>query len=344
MLKRLKQSLLLLTRSLGVMAAVASSRWRRRRLLILCYHGISLDDEHEWDPSLYMSPEQFRARLHRLRAGGYTVLLLDEAVRKLREGRLPPRAVAITFDDGHHDFHERALPILREFGIPVTVYLTTYYCLDQRAVFDMVCGYILWKGRDRIVDGEPFTGAAGPMRLVTEADRRAACDRIHAQVRDRGLSAADKDALAARLAGALGVDWERIRSRRILHIMTPDEVREAAVAGVDIQLHTHRHRTPREPDAFAREIRDNRAAVAELALPGKPAVHFCYPSGDTDPRFLPWLRDEGVRTATTCEAGLAAPHHDPLLLPRVIDVSTLSDVEFEGWLSGLSSALPRRGA
>jgi hypothetical protein len=48
MLRLLKDSALEIARGLGVFEMVASSRWRQQRLIILCYHGFSLRDEHEW--------------------------------------------------------------------------------------------------------------------------------------------------------------------------------------------------------------------------------------------------------------------------------------------------------
>jgi peptidoglycan/xylan/chitin deacetylase (PgdA/CDA1 family) len=39
-------------------------------------------------------------------------------------GRLPDRALALTFDDGWHDSFERALPVLREFSLPATFFVT----------------------------------------------------------------------------------------------------------------------------------------------------------------------------------------------------------------------------
>ena len=64
----------------GVLEAVRDSRWRQERLLILGYHGISLEDEHEWNPALYMSPSTFEARLDALDRGGYSILPLAEAL------------------------------------------------------------------------------------------------------------------------------------------------------------------------------------------------------------------------------------------------------------------------
>src|SRR5438105_2486444 len=73
-MKRIKQVVAAGARAGGILFVTANSPWRDRRLLILCYHGVSLDDEHEWNPELYMSPERFRQRLMMLDAGGYSVL------------------------------------------------------------------------------------------------------------------------------------------------------------------------------------------------------------------------------------------------------------------------------
>jgi hypothetical protein len=49
-----------------------------------------------------------------------------------------------------------------------------------------------------------------------------------------------------------------------------------------------------------------------------------------------------VVSATTCFPGLASPASNPFMLPRLIDTSHVSELEFEGWLSGVSQFLPRR--
>jgi peptidoglycan/xylan/chitin deacetylase (PgdA/CDA1 family) len=147
------------------------------------------------------------------------------------------------------------------------------------------------------------------------------------------LDTRGKDDLARRLAVHLGIDYDDLLRARLFQLITPEEAALASRAGADIQLHTHRHRTPRNQALFAREIRDNRDRIREFT--GREAVHFCYPSGDYAPEFLPWLRELGVISATTCERGLASPHIDPLLLPRLLDGDQVTTVEFEGWLCGI---------
>jgi len=340
MLKKLKQATLKSLKSAGVSTLVHNSRWRRRRLLILAYHGISLNDEHLWNYTQYMPPEVFRLRLEQLRKSRCNILPLDEAIKRLYANELPERAVAMTFDDGTFDFYQKAFPLLKEFDVPVTLYLTTFYSHYNRPVFDLICSYLLWKGRNVILDMKEITGKDLKIDLRSRDAQETARVAIRAFARDQKLTAEEKDALAANLAAGLKVDYRTLLDQRIMHNLTPDEVNRLAVDGVDVELHTHRHRTPKDRDLFIREIEDNRKSIH--AMTGKRASHFCYPSGAYDLAFLPWLRESGVVSATTCEPGFAATTSDRLLLPRLLDHPALTPVEFEGWLTGLSAALPRR--
>jgi hypothetical protein len=49
-----------------------------------------------------------------------------------------------------------------------------------------------------------------------------------------------------------------------------------------------------------------------------------------------------VVSATTCDYGLATRATEPLLLPRLLDSMSVTDVDFEGWLAGVSALLPHR--
>ena len=340
LLKTAKRITLAAGEKIGVYRLLLESRWRRERLMILCYHGIARDEEHRWRPPLYMPRDLFRERMELLAQGKYNVLSLGEAIERLYTGDLPERSVAITFDDGGYDFYAEAYPVLAEFGFPATVYLTTYYCERGLPVFHLMCSYLLWKGRGRVVDLRELTGVAGERWLRDAADRRRVEEEIVEYAERHELTAEERNEMAGRLAGALEVDYDELLDKRILQLMNPAEVAEMAGKGVDIQLHTHRHRSPRDKQLYQKELQDNRDSI-ERIISAKP-LHFCYPSGRYSPEFLPWLREENVASATTCEPGLASAQMDPLLLPRLVDVQALSSAEFKGWLTGVSAYLPRR--
>ena len=318
---------------------VRDSKWRNSRLLILAYHGISLTDEHKWSPALYMPPVALRARFELIRDQGYQVLPLREGIERLQSGTLPPRAVALTFDDGMYDFHAAAVPILQEFGYPATVYVTTYYAEKQVPVFKVACRYLLWTGRGRTIAGDGLTTDGEALHLP-QSNQHDALRAIEQRQDKVGGGAAEEMATLQRLAARVGADFDAFLRDRVLQIMTPEEIR-ALPPEIDVQLHTHRHRVPFSEAPFRREIEENRRALSSWRS-GEPLDGFCYPSGVTDARFLPWLRDLGMKTGLTCEPGMATATSDPLLLPRLVDTTGTSRLEFEAWLSGLASVLPRR--
>lgn len=338
-LHKLRNSLLGTLNDLGVSRRVGASEWRRRRLLILGYHGVSLEDEHEWDPELYVSPSFLRRRFELLREHGATVLPLSTALGLMQAGNLPPRAVVLTFDDGMHDFYVHALPLLQEFGYPATVYLTSYYGIRQMAVTPIMWRYLLWKGRHEALQPWPEIGLAEVKRLATGTARSAVLRLLQERAESDGMSGADRDVLGAELARRLGLDYQAMRRRQLLHVMNTAEVGAVSAAGIEVQLHTHRHRTPRDQGLFVRELQDNAREITRLT--GTVPQHFCYPSGQYAPEFPSWLAGAGVLSATTCDVGLVDPATDPFFLPRFIDTSLQPEVTFASWVNGVADRLAR---
>jgi peptidoglycan/xylan/chitin deacetylase (PgdA/CDA1 family) len=338
MLKLLKNQTLAVGKQLGLFRAAASSRWRQQRLLILCYHGLSLKDEHKWR-SLFMTPACFSSRMQTLERNALNVLPLADATRMLFEGTLPPKSVVITFDDGHLSFYQEALPVLRAHGFPATVYQTSYYSDRPFPVFNLILDYMFWRESSKRLDGSRF-GSSATFSLSTEDERTKAVNAIVEFANRRNYSACERDQLASGIAGELQIDYAEIRRLGLMRLMTPEQVAEISAAGIDVQLHTHRHRTPLNEALFLREIRENREWIASTT--GGDATHFCYPNGAYRAEFLPWLRAESVVSATTCVTGLATRRHDPLTLPRLLDSMDCTDIEFEAWLSGVSSVFPTR--
>lgn len=337
MLRELKKLALFTAESLGISRLVLDSPWRRQRLLVLCYHGFAMADEHLWNPPLYMRPAALFRRLQILRDSRCEVLPLAEALRLLYAGALPPRSVAITVDDGNYDFYAEGLPLFRKFRYPVTVYLSTYYSELNRPVFDPALSYILWKARGQALDWPEVLEAPIPLDAAACAKiKRSAAD----YARRRDLSGRQKDELLADLAARTGMDYEGFCARRMFTLMTPAEVREAAANGADIQLHTHRHRVYREKAKFLSELDENRLRIE--ASTGATARHFCYPSGYYTQEFVHWLRGWGAESGVTCVWGLATRHTEAMLLPRLTDMETLSELEFRAWISGIAAFLSRR--
>jgi peptidoglycan/xylan/chitin deacetylase (PgdA/CDA1 family) len=287
----------------------------RRGLRVLCYHGISLRDEHLFRPTLFMRPDTFRRRLETLRALGVPVVSLVDAAA----GRYPDGAVVLTFDDGWEGT-EIAAEILAEFGFPATLYSSTYYSLTGTQVFNVAAAYVLWK-TDAVRIELPSQGVAG-----TPGDPAFAAilDEL-----DNELSAGERQDLLQELADRAGV-----RIDGLFTYLDFDGLRRVRDAGMDVQLHTHRHRLPADSVSEAvREIEINRKLIEEAL--GSHARHFCYPSSLVSAGHDAVLRRAGIRTAVVNGGLLNFGDVDPLHIRRLMDSELFDTLRFEAALSGL---------
>jgi len=104
----------------------------RGRLSVLIYHRVLPAP----DPLLPDEPSAFEfERTMRWLKRAFNVIDLAEAVDGLRSGRLPPRALSITFDDGYANNESIAAPILARLGLPATFFVATGF-LDGGRMFN----------------------------------------------------------------------------------------------------------------------------------------------------------------------------------------------------------------
>jgi len=304
----LKQALLTVAHSTGLSAV--ARRATGSRLRILCYHGIWVTPGFQFGNRTFIAPGQFEARMARLKRSGLPVLPLAEAVDRLAHGGLPEAAVVITIDDGWVSTFTHILPVLEAYRLPATLYATTWYAGRALPVVNVAVDYL------RAAAGRP------------DIDRTARIAEIEALPVEQRLEA------LRRFGGELGVDEAWLECRQF-NIMSADELAEARRRGLDVQLHTHRHiDVERHVDALPRELAENRDFLG-AAIGDAPLTHFCYPGGATHPKAKALLAANGVRSATLVEPGLNAPGADPYALRRFLDGRSVSDAEFDAYLSGI---------
>ncbi len=346
--RRLKYGVLGLAKALGFFSL--SKLVFRKRLLILCYHGFENHDEASFRPGLFMRRSTFVKRMQRLEQARMSALPLGEAIQRMRAGRLPAHPVVITIDDGFRSVATQAAPVLAERELPATLYATTYYMEKRTPIFRLVVQYMFWKTRCRTLRLEAggWHGVAGEFDLTDPQAAKQLCWRIIA--RGESLDGEEnRQALAAQMGAALGIEYRAIADSDMFRLMSPHELHRLHSNGMDIQLHTHRHTLVRRDQSCAQscvteEIEDNVARLEQWL--GKRCVHFCYPSGAWDGSYLSELRALGVESATTCDTGWNDACSDPLVLRRFLDSEELSDLEFEAEICGfleLLRVVMRRG-
>jgi len=118
----------------GLKAAVA---WRRPSVPILIYHNVLDADEARRESLSHnapvLSPSAFESNLAYLEREGYETVTLRQ-VADFVEGRgsLPPKPVAITFDDGWEGVYRFAYPLLVKHKMKATVFVIASQVQDPR--------------------------------------------------------------------------------------------------------------------------------------------------------------------------------------------------------------------
>ena len=156
---------------------------RRRRSVNVGYHGVDRVPPGSDPENLCVSPARFRAQLGLLLDAGFELVTVAELTDRAAGGPPPPGLATLSFDDGLEDNHRVLLPILREAGVPATVYVTT--------------GFI----------GQPNPWRSGGARYMTEEELLA----LHAagieigahSVTHPDLSAASEEVCEREVAGSV---------------------------------------------------------------------------------------------------------------------------------------------
>lgn len=277
------------------------------KLSILIYHRVL----PEADPLLPGNPDAAMFRMQmRLLARCFNPLPLAEAVERLRNGTLPPRAACVTFDDGYADNLTVASPILREEGVPATFFIATGYLDGGRMFNDTLIETVR-----RLPEGDHDLRFAGlDVRRVRDASDRVRLigDLVmRCKYQDAGV----RHEWAEKVAATLG-----IVPPSDLMMSTAQLLELAGLSGMDIGGHTVNHPILAKCDEeeARREIRAGKEALERVLK--RPVTLFAYPNGRPGKDYLPehvaMARELGFSAAVSTAWGSAHAGSDPYQLPR----------------------------
>ena len=278
-----------------------------RTVHILLYHRVN-DDNDAFFPGVGIAA--FRRQMEYI-AENYRVCELGEAIDRMTNDDVPDRAIVITFDDGYRDNFTNAYPILRQLGIPATIFLATG-AIDS--------GMVLWHDlvfsafrttRVNVLKGFPTAGSIYSLQFVSQ--RLAAQQRVLEFL--WSLKDEDRTLAVARLRECLEVCSKPERDL----MLSWDEIRLMHRNGISFGSHTMTHPILSKLSAsrLEREVLDSKRAI-EANLQCNVQT-FAYPVGrsqDFDDRTKSLLRDTGYRCAVTTRFGVNRPNQDRFELRR----------------------------
>ena len=243
-------------------------------------------------------------------AANANVVPLADAGDALRRGSLPPRAVALTFDDGYAEWIDNVSPALRRRGLPATFFVTTGHLEGAEA---------LW--HERIVAAVralPARGAALPPGLgaYTDLDLPGYRERLVTQLQERLKYAP----LRQRLDAIEQLEQQACRALVLPPRFDAASVRTLHSQGFEIGAHTVHHPILNECTAQQAQMEIGASKEALEAIIGGKVLSFAYPNGrpgeDFRAEHVEMVKAAGYRNAVTTSNGVARTGTDRFLLPR----------------------------
>jgi peptidoglycan/xylan/chitin deacetylase (PgdA/CDA1 family) len=293
-------------------AGLYHRRRNRRALTVLAFHRVIAATDARWhtcDP-LYTLSDRLFDQCMAFVSRHYSVVTLSDLERaRASADVLPECPLLITFDDGWADNYDYALPALQRHRLPAALFVASD-ALDRREGFFQERIIAAWRGR-RLSDSTlqslwmKLDERAPTADLQSEASIRALIASLHSLPEPR------RSVLLADIADDLADERRQM--------LTTEELRLLATAGVTVGTHGKRHEALTSvPDAET-ELNDSKTAVAAaLAVAACDIDSLSFPFSKQNTAVVELARRAGYRLLFGGGSTLTPLHAElPDMVPRV---------------------------
>jgi peptidoglycan/xylan/chitin deacetylase (PgdA/CDA1 family) len=308
--------------SAGITGAINRLRPRfSDNLTILAYHRIldvADEDRFPFDIDLVSaSTRAFREQMQLLRRHFNPITFATLLDHQQSGAPLPSGSVIVTFDDGFADNYRHAYPILRETGVPATIFLVTDFIDRQQTIWFESLAYRVMQTACTSVHLPGAGDRRIPIPPAPAARRKALQTMLDHMKR---VPNGDRLGLLAHVEEQLGVPGNA-RDAALSTPMTWDQIREMSQHGIEFGSHsvTHPILSMLTSDELQYELQSSRARIESQT--SKPAHVLAYPVGGRsafNPEVKRAAKAAGYRLAVSYLKGVENPRAwDPFEIRRV---------------------------
>lgn len=288
---------------------------------ILTYHRVLPADQATSvfsSPHIITTKADFEAQIQHL-VHHYRILSLEEyAEMRENPGPLPLRCAIVTFDDGWRDNYLYALPTLKKYRVPATIFLTTGFIGRNRTFWQERLRFLiqaLWgnpTAKKRALESALSPWADDISQRSSPNDPMETADFIIGNIKEGNGGTGEP--LIEELNRCAGNPEIPVETHGFL---TWDQVREMSQHQITFGSHTHGHRllTNLPADEIKNEIRTSKQRI-EMEL-GQKISALAYPNGAYGPDIFALLQASGFKFALTTKPGLNSFHTHPYQLRRI---------------------------
>jgi len=313
--------------------------------IILNYHRILVPTEQEYRllPAMFVSPEIFSLHLRYL-AAHYRVVTMRQLMKERSAGKSADKPwCVITFDDGWLDNYQQAFPLLRQYQLPATLFVSTDFIGTNRAPWFYELLWSLSALTDDLEGSQVTTDELAARDLPTavmEWVRLPATQRLAAMEQTiETLKQLPVSQLATTVDSLSEITRKRARSgsQTVPAMLTWDQVREMHRGGVEIGSHgvTHWILTRLAEAQLEKEIVESKKRI-EYEV-GDDVAGLSYPNGDYSEDIVRMVDKSGYRYACTIQPGYVGYDESPYTMRRLLlhGENTYTTALFACHLAGL---------
>lgn len=239
----------------------------------------------------------------------FNVIPLDEAVDRLQKNSLPPRAAAITFDDGYEDNYSIAMPLLKKHGVSATFFIATGFLNGGRMWNDSIIEAV----RNTTNSSLDLTSLGLDVIPVSNPQEKyTAISKIISALKYEQFDARrEKSDLVGHLAGVqLPTDL----------MMSIEQLKQMRAHEMLIGAHTVNHPILAKIDLKSAELEIRNSKDFLEGILNEPIQLFAYPNGKPVQDYLPehaaLTEKLGFNAAFATSAGVANNKSSRFNIPR----------------------------
>ncbi|MDI6645197.1 MAG: polysaccharide deacetylase family protein [Methanobacteriaceae archaeon] len=279
----------------------------KSQVIILTYHRTGpMTDKWILNPLIHQ--EIFEKQMKYL-IKNFNIISLNDLTEMIANGKIPEKAVAITFDDGYKDNYEYAFPILKKYDIPATIFLSTGPIEQKKLFWSDEVSYVLLNTELKSIDIEDI----GTYQLNSDEDKIKASISVVEKLKK--MENNKKEFIIKDLINLTGVNIPSRLGKQ--NILSWNEIKKMNRNGIDFGAHTVNHPilTNIPLDEAKMEIMNSKNRIEEIL--NTEVKSFAYPNGDFNEEILSLVRDSGFNSSVTTISGLVNAVNDLYQLNRI---------------------------
>lgn len=290
-------------------------RWINRTPRVLFYHSVDNIVNQEVE-SVAFRIENFEKQVEYLRKH-YEIISLDDFYDRYTSNSFTNREIVLTFDDGYANNLYIVAPILKKYGIPFSVFISTEH-IDTGEFYPTSIARI-------IILGSHLTKISIPLLNLEDEDisdlnrKRDVYKIVSKEIKNRPLH--EVRIIISQLKDNISESEYILLQKKYKsdRPMTWDEVKQLhdmrVTIGSHCMYHMICHSNQRKED-LEEQIRGSKNII-ETHL-GAKCNYFVYPNGDYTEESNRFVKEAGYRMGFTVQSGrLDKNKNNMMALPRI---------------------------